>query len=222
MRATVLPLQLSVQFATPVHRPLLPRAMLRRWVRAALGCGPDDATLRESAAALPASAQITLRFVDADEGHELNRTYRHKDYATNVLTFDYQHWPPAADVVLCADVVAREAAAQGKTLQAHYAHLVVHGVLHALGWDHERPADAERMEGAERKALALLGFPDPYATADAPTGVAAAAGRASIKRSNAQCGLASGSAIVTATCKPRGAPQARKKTRKPKSPTGDA
>lgn len=223
MRATALPLQLSVQFATPVHRPLLPRPMLRRWVRAALGCGPDDATLRASAA-LPASAQITLRFVDADEGRELNRTYRHKDYATNVLTFDYQHWPPAADVVLCADVVAREAAAQDKTLQAHYAHLVVHGVLHALGWDHVRPADAERMEGAERKALALLGFPDPYATGDEPTGagMAAATGLTRIKRGSAQRGLASGSAIVAATCEPRGDAQARKKTRKPKSPAADA
>ncbi|MDE2253753.1 MAG: rRNA maturation RNase YbeY [Betaproteobacteria bacterium] len=221
MRATALPLQLSVQFATPVHRPLLPRPTLRHWVRAALGCGPGDATPRESAA-LPASAQITLRFVDADEGRELNRTYRHKDYATNVLTFDYRHWPPAADIVLCADVVAREAAAQGKTLQAHYAHLVVHGVLHALGWDHERPADAERMEGAERKALALLGFPDPYATGDEPKGVARATGRTRIKRGGAQRGLAAGSAIAAATCEPHGDAQARKKTRKPKSPAADA
>ncbi|MBW4047982.1 MAG: rRNA maturation RNase YbeY [Proteobacteria bacterium] len=226
MCATALPLQLSVQFATPVHRALLPRPMLRRWVRGALGCGPADVTLREGSAALPTPAQITLRFVDADEGHELNRTYRHKDYATNVLTFDYQHWPPAADVVLCADVVAREAAAQSKTLQAHYAHLVVHGVLHALGWDHERPSDAKRMEAAERKTLALLGFPDPYATGDEPTGVAvavpASTGHTSTKMGNAQSGLALGSAIIAATCEPRGDAPAEKKTRKPKSRTADA
>ena len=221
-----LSLQLSVQFATPVHRALLPRPTLLRWVRAALKCGPADATLRESAPPVPTSAQITLRFVDAEEGRELNRTFREKDYATNVLTFDYQHWPPVADLVLCADVVAREAAAQGKTLQEHYAHLVVHGVLHALGWDHERPSDAKRMEAAECETLAQLGFSDPYAIADDHAGPAAAVpastGRASAGKKNAQSARALGSATIAPTGERRGDREAEKKTRKPKARTADA
>ena len=154
-------LQLSVQFASRTHRAELPRHRLLRWVRRALACGPAAGAAHATALDMP--AQITLRFVDADEGRTLNHTWRGKDYATNVLTFDYQPWPPVADIVLCDEVVAREAAEQGKTLQAHYAHLVVHGVLHALGWDHVRAADARRMEARERDVLALLGLPDPYA-----------------------------------------------------------
>ncbi len=162
MTAARVPLQRSVQFASRTHRAELPRHRLARWVRHALACGP--AAGAPAALAADATAQITVRVVDADEGRELNRTWRGKDYPTNVLTFDYQPWPPQADIVLCDAVVAREAAEQGKTLQAHYAHMVVHGVLHALGWDHVREADALRMEARERAVLHGLGFADPYAT----------------------------------------------------------
>ena len=162
MRAPPPALRLSVQFASAAHRAELPRHRLARWVRAALRAGPAEPGLRD-AASPDAAAEITLRFVTADESRELNRSYRGKDYATNVLTFDYQPWPPAADIVLCDAVVAREAAEQGKPLQAHYAHMVLHGVLHAMGWDHENEADAERMEAAERELLRTLGFADPYA-----------------------------------------------------------
>lgn len=159
--ATPPALQFSLQFASREHRPLLPRHRVLRWVRAALRRGPADA----AAPVGDGGAEITLRVVDADEGRALNHDYRGRDYATNVLTFDYQHWPPCADIVLCDTVVAREAAEQGKALEAHYAHMVVHGVLHAAGWDHERAADARRMERAETEILAALGYPDPYVDA---------------------------------------------------------
>jgi probable rRNA maturation factor len=167
MRTATPPLQLSVQFGSATHRAALPRYTLQRWVRAALRCGPANERLRLAKPAPIEPAQITLRFVDADEGRELNHNYRGKTNATNVLTFDYQPWPPAADIVLCDAVIASEATAQGKDLTAHYAHMVVHGVLHALGWDHEHEADAERMEAREREVLAGLGFADPYAQTDA-------------------------------------------------------
>ena len=164
-------LRLSVQFADPQHRALLPRPLLTRWVRAALRTGPEAA---DDASSLPGSGEphhITLRFVDPDEGRELNGAYRGKDYATNVLTFDYCHWPVQADIVLCSPVVAHEAQVQGKPLTAHYAHLVVHGVLHALGWDHQTEAEAQAMERHEVAVLAALGVPDPYAFgADMPAG----------------------------------------------------
>ena len=133
------------------HRAALPRAKVLRWVRAALG-GDVQA------------AEITVRIVDADEGRQLNRDFRGKDYATNVLTFDYSGAPVvAADLVLCAPVVAREAAELGKPLAEHYAHLLVHGTLHAQGWDHETSeADAEAMEAQEAAILAALGQPNPY------------------------------------------------------------
>lgn len=141
-------LTLSLQFADPRHRAQLPRHKVARWIRHAL----------------ERPAQITVRVVDADEGRALNRDYRHKDYATNVLTFDYERAPVVvADLVLCAPVVEREAAEQGKALVAHYAHLLVHGTLHAQGWEHERGADARRMEARETALLAELGFDDPYA-----------------------------------------------------------
>jgi probable rRNA maturation factor len=141
-------LTLSLQFADASHRGVLPRHRIARWIRAALD----------------APAEITVRVVGAAEGRALNREFRAKDYATNVLTFDYQREPVvAADLVLCAPVVAREAAEQGVTLEAHYAHLVVHGTLHAQGFDHEKARDAKVMEARETRILANLGFADPYA-----------------------------------------------------------
>ena len=139
----------AAKFADPAHRAHLPRHRVARWLRAAL----------------QAPGQITVRIVDHDEGQCLNRDYRKKDYATNVLTFDYAQEPVVmADLVLCAPVVAREAKEQGKTLAAHYAHLLVHGTLHAQGWDHETSEqDAEEMEAYEIEILAGLGFPNPYA-----------------------------------------------------------
>ena len=146
-------LTLSLQFGklenAAVHRAALPRHKVARWL-----CH-----------ALAHDAEITVRIVDADEGRALNRDYRRKDYATNVLTFDYQQAPMVlADLVLCAPVVAKEAREQGKTLEAHYAHLLVHGALHAQGWDHERAADARAMEAREIALLAALGFANPYGT----------------------------------------------------------
>ncbi|EGJ11898.1 MULTISPECIES: rRNA maturation RNase YbeY [Rubrivivax] len=141
-------LQLSLQFADARHRGALARHRVARFVRTAL----------------ESNGRIAVRIVDEDEGRTLNRDYRGKDYATNVLTFDYEHEPEVvADLVLCAPVVEREAAEQGVTLEAHYAHLLVHGTLHAQGWDHEDDGEAEAMEARETELLAALGFADPYA-----------------------------------------------------------
>jgi len=126
---------------------------------------PSDRKVRAWArAALAREAAVTLRFVNAAEARRLNREFRGKDYATNVLTFVYE-WGNGleGDVVICAPVVAREAREQGKELEAHYAHLVVHGLLHLQGLDHERSAaEAKRMERREREVLRRLGFGDPY------------------------------------------------------------
>jgi probable rRNA maturation factor len=145
-------LSLSLQFGA------LPDAAIHR---AAL---PRHAVVRAIRHALQGDAEITVRIVSADEGRALNRDYRHKDYPTNVLTFDYATEPLVmADLVLCAPVVAEEAAAMNIPLAQHYAHLLVHGTLHAQGWDHETSqADAEAMEAFETKILAGLGWPDPY------------------------------------------------------------
>ena len=118
------------------------------------------------APALFADAQLNVRFVGEEEGRTLNRTYRGKDYATNVLTFSYAESaedPVSADIVLCCTVVEKEAKEQKKPLLAHYAHLIVHGALHAQGYDHEDAADAKEMEGIETEILRDLGFADPYA-----------------------------------------------------------
>ena len=145
-------LTLSLQFGkfpeAAVHGAALPRHKVARWIRHAL----------------QSDAEITVRIVDAEEGQALNRDYRHKDYATNVLTFDYTQEPVVtADLVLCAPVVEREAREQGKTLEAHYAHLLVHATLHAQGWDHETSEeDAQVMELREVEILARLGFANPY------------------------------------------------------------
>ncbi len=119
--------------------------------------------VRWARAALIGGGQVTIRLVDADEGQALNRDYRGKDYATNVLSFPYETEPLVmGDLVICPTVVAREAAEQNKPLAAHYAHLTVHGMLHLQGWDHEDDVEARDMEDEERTILAALGFPDPY------------------------------------------------------------
>ena len=147
MSATKPELSLSLQFADLRHRALLPRHKVQRFIRAALE--------------LP--GEIAVRIVDAEEGRALNREYRGKDYATNVLTFDYANEPVVgADLVICAEVVEREAAEMGITLLAHYAHMLVHGTLHAQGYDHEADDEAECMEARETEILAGLGFADPY------------------------------------------------------------
>ena len=152
MRVALPQLQLSLQFAdipyTARHRAALPRHAVRRYLRHALAH----------------DAEITVRIVGEDEGLALNSSYRKKKYATNVLTFDYAQAPLVmADLVLCAPVIAKEAKEQGKTLAAHYAHLLVHGCLHAQGWDHETSLkDAQAMEAREVAILAVLGFANPY------------------------------------------------------------
>lgn len=146
------PLELSLQFGrfpgAAAHRAALPAPRVRRWI----------------AFALAAPAELSVRIVGEAEGRALNLQYRGKDYATNVLTFDYAREPVVmADLVLCAPVVEREAREQGKTLQAHYAHLLVHGTLHAQGWDHEtNERDALAMEALEILLLGGLGFSNPY------------------------------------------------------------
>src|SRR5512133_2410077 len=145
-------LELGLQFSqfagAAAHRKALPRASVARWIAQALMC----------------PGEIGVRVVDADEGRALNLQYRRKDYATNVLTFDYSREPLVmADLVLCAPVVEREARQQRKTLSAHYAHLLVHGTLHAQGYDHEtNERDALEMEALEILILGSLGFANPY------------------------------------------------------------
>ena len=150
-------LDVAVSYALP--RAGLPAAnSFRKWVAAAL-----DGRIRE--------ADLAVRLVDAREGRSLNRHYRGKDYATNVLSFPAElpeglpegvRLPLLGDLVLCAPVVAREAREQRKPLAAHYAHLTVHGVLHLLGWNHEDEREAECMEALEREILAGMGIDDPY------------------------------------------------------------
>lgn len=127
------------------------------------GLPARNTLVRWVGAALERDGELTLRFVGAAEGRRLNRQYRGKDYATNVLTFDYAHAPVVrADIVLCIPVIRREAREQGKPLRDHLAHLVVHGVLHAQGLQHERAADARKMEAREVGILGALGVADPY------------------------------------------------------------
>lgn len=148
-------LSLSVQYPDPRLQESITRPKVRRWVQAAL----------------LAPAELTIRFVDAEEGRALNRDYRGKDYATNVLTFAYNDGetelpddaPTQADIILCTDVLEQEAAEQKKTVEQHTAHLIVHGVLHAQGYDHLDDEEAAEMEGLETEILAKLGIADPYA-----------------------------------------------------------
>jgi probable rRNA maturation factor len=148
------PLDLDVQYPDARLESTITPALVERWVRATL-LGP---------------AELTIRFVDSAEGQTLNRDYRGKDYATNVLTFAYNEGeellddePTQADIILCTDVLQREADEQKKTVEEHAAHLVVHGVLHAQGYDHEHDEEAEEMEQFERDIMEVLGYPDPYA-----------------------------------------------------------
>lgn len=144
-------LTLSVQYADPRLKEIVLRPQIRRWIQATLF----------------APAELTIRFVDAAEGQTLNRDYRGKDYATNVLTFAYTEDEDSevtqADIILCTDVLEKEAAEQKKPLLDHAAHLIVHGVLHAQGYDHEEEEEANEMEALETEILAGLGFDNPYA-----------------------------------------------------------
>ena len=145
-------LSLSVQYPDPRLKDVITRPKVRRWVKAAQF----------------APAELTIRFVDAAEGQVLNREYRQKDYATNVLTFAYSEdteGPVQADIILCTDVLEKEAKEQKKSLEAHCAHLIVHGVLHAQGYDHMDEEEAEEMEGIETEIVQKLGFPNPYQAA---------------------------------------------------------
>jgi probable rRNA maturation factor len=146
-------LSLSIQYPDARLKETISRTLVRRWVRAAQF----------------APAELAVRFVDEAEGRVLNRDYRGKDYATNVLTFAYNEEadadpdaPTQADIILCTDVLQREATEQRKTIEAHTAHLLVHGVLHAQGYDHEEATDAEEMEAIEITILASLGLDNPY------------------------------------------------------------
>ena len=151
LHALTLSLQLGKLPDAALHRAALPRHKVARWLRHALA----------------SEAQITVRIVDAPEGQALNRDYRKKKYATNILTFDYTLEPVVtADLVLCAPVVAKEAKEQGKTLEAHFAHLTAHGILHAHGYDHEIAEQAELMESVETEILTKLGYADPYADSE--------------------------------------------------------
>jgi probable rRNA maturation factor len=141
-------LSLAVQYVSDA-RDLPTRAQIRRWIKTAL----------------QRDANVTLRIVDEPEGRELNRTYRGKDYATNVLTFVYDGTgQPTGDVVICAPVVAQEAAAQHKDLLAHYAHLAIHATLHLQSYEHDNDADAAEMEALEIALMVKLGYSDPYRT----------------------------------------------------------
>ncbi len=145
---------IHVSYGLP-RKGLPSAASVRRWASAAL-------------AGHRRAAELSVRFVDSAEGRALNRDYRGKDYATNVLSFPIElpagvRSPLLGDLVICAPVVALEAISQDKPLPHHYAHLVVHGCLHLLGLDHENDAEAEAMEARERRILAGLGIPDPYA-----------------------------------------------------------
>ena len=147
-------IELDLQLATEAS-DLPAEAQLRHWVELALRQRTAD-------------SELTIRLVDAEEGQELNRTYRHKDYATNVLSFPAEvpdgllDIPLLGDLVICVPVVEREAREQNKALEAHWAHLVIHGCLHLLGYDHIDDEEAEEMESLERQLLAELGYPDPY------------------------------------------------------------
>lgn len=139
-------LSLTIQRASQASS-IPSRPLIKRWV----------------SAAVRVDTEVNIRFVDAEEGQSLNRDYRHKDYATNVLTFPLTEFPHLmGDIVICVPVVEQEASAMGVPLEAHYAHLVVHGVLHLHGYDHEEEAPAILMEAMETEILLKLGYANPY------------------------------------------------------------
>lgn len=139
-------LSFNIQIASQLAN-IPSRTLFRKWVKA---------TIR-------VDTEVTIRIVDADEGRELNSMYRGKDYATNVLTFPLTEEPHLmGDIIICAPVVETEAKSQNKTLEAHYAHLTVHGILHLHGYDHETEPQAELMEGLETAIVTKLGYPSPY------------------------------------------------------------
>jgi len=139
-------LNLAVQYASTLAT-LPNRTQFRQWAKATI----------------QVDTEVTIRIVDEVEGRELNNTYRDKDYATNVLTFPLTEEPHLmGDIVICAPVVAAEALAQNKPLEAHYAHLTVHGILHLHGYDHEIQAQAELMESLETAIVTKLGYANPY------------------------------------------------------------
>ncbi|MYZ42858.1 rRNA maturation RNase YbeY [Schauerella aestuarii] len=148
---------LSVQYG--VAEPRLPRWRLRRWVGRALAAAFEDAP------ELAQTAALSIRLVGQAEGRQLNRDFRERDYATNVLTFEYGVGPDGVargDIVICKPVLVREAREQGKRFEDHAAHLTIHGTLHALGYDHLDDEDARHMEALETAALARMGIADPY------------------------------------------------------------
>jgi probable rRNA maturation factor len=147
-------LALTVQYAAE-NDGLPTRSQLRTWVKTAL----------------QRDADVTVRLVGAEEGRTLNRQYRGKDHATNVLTFAYPETDPlSGDIALCVPVVEREAREQRKNLEAHYAHLAVHGMLHLQGYDHEKAEDARVMETLETEIVTGLGYADPYKSKDEEQG----------------------------------------------------
>lgn len=147
-------LSLTVQYVSNSSN-IPTRPQWRRWIRAAL----------------QQDMSMTLRIVDEAEGHALNKAYRGRDYATNVLTFVYDDTEPlSGDVVICAPVVAREAAEQGKELAVHYAHLAIHAALHLQGYDHENDDEAAEMEALETRLMLKLRYPDPYKEINIPNG----------------------------------------------------
>lgn len=154
-------LYVAIQYSTP--EPRLPRSRLRRWLRRALAVLAQQPAWD---ALQPVNGvQLTLRLVDAEEGRSLNQAYRERDYATNVLTFEYGPDPDGVwrgDIVLCVPVLEREAQEQAKDFHAHAAHLTVHGLLHALGFDHIEEDEALAMEALETRILASMRIADPY------------------------------------------------------------
>lgn len=139
-------LHLTLQIASQ-HSSIPSKSQFKKWANAALRV----------------DTEVTIRIVDEDEGRALNNTYRGKDYATNVLTFPLAETPHLlGDIIICAPVVAAEARAQNKPLEAHYAHLTVHGILHLHGYDHEKAAQAELMESLETAIISKLGYANPY------------------------------------------------------------
>jgi probable rRNA maturation factor len=153
------PAELSLAIHYAVEAPTLPRWKIRRWVQRAMLAAQQDGKISFN------RMQVGLRLVGLKEAQQLNASYRHKDYATNVLTFEYGVQPDgtaAGDIVICVPVLKREAKEQRKDFLCHAAHLVVHGTLHALGYDHEKVRDATRMETLETIILATMGIDDPY------------------------------------------------------------